>query len=112
MLAVVWILLRPLLAALGIALTGCGMLIGFFAAMARIDSSSELDYILQLDIAVGGMLAVGVALISIPATLRFRVNRWWWVRIAVPVLTWTLVSSVLVFAHQEQVRIRSSPPPS
>jgi hypothetical protein len=95
---------------------GVGLVVGslaavatFFACIARIDSGGELDYLVKLDVVLGGLFAAALLLLSAPS-LPGASARWHVFVVAAAVVVWAGVSGSLIWHHEEQVRIRSKLP--
>jgi hypothetical protein len=102
--------LRTLLALLGLILIALGLFASYFLAIARIDGRDDLDYAMLVDVYVGGMIAVGVALLCFIATPKFLNSAWWWVPIVGSIAIWMFVSGILIYGHRWQFHLHSSPP--
>ncbi|MDY3558548.1 hypothetical protein R5W23_005668 [Gemmata sp. JC673] len=93
---------------------GIGLVVGslavvraFFASLARIDSADELDYLVDLDVVIGGAFAVALLLVVTPSLHRASAK---WCAVVAALVVGVGVSGALVWHHEEQVRIRSMPP--
>ncbi|HEY1187072.1 MAG TPA: hypothetical protein VGE74_05410 [Gemmata sp.] len=91
---------------------GIGLVVGslavvpaFFACLARIDSAGDLDYLMNLDVVIGGAFAVALLLVA-PSLHRASAK---WCAVVAALVVWVGVSGALVWHHEEQVRIRSMP---
>lgn len=95
---------------------GIGFLVGslatvgaYVACLARLDSASELDYVVNGDVIIGGMFAFAFLLLAAPS-LPGASAKWYAAVAATGVVIWAGVSGTLIWQHEEQVRIRSIPP--
>jgi hypothetical protein len=100
---------RVLLRIVGVAIGGYALLLAAVADRFRIDSGSDLEWLLQLDVVVGFGLAAAVVLIRIPPA-GAGTARWHGLTALVAVLMWAVVSGGLTWSHLEQVRTRSTLP--
>ncbi len=84
---------------------GWAGLVAFFAMNFRFDSSDELEWVKQVDVEVGGAMALAIVLFFLPD--RFRKPLQCVVILGVAVLLWIFVSWNLIAHHNWGDRVRS-----
>jgi hypothetical protein len=88
-----------------VLIAGWAGLGAFFAMMFRFDSSDELEMVKQVDVEVGGAMALAVVLFFVPNRIRKPLQCV--LILGVAVLLWVLVSWNLIAHHNWVDRVRS-----
>ncbi|MBM4070529.1 MAG: hypothetical protein FJ271_16470 [Planctomycetes bacterium] len=88
-----------------VLIAGWAGLGAFFAMMFRFDSSDELEWVKQVDVEVGGAMALAVVLFFVPNRIKKPLQCV--LILGVAILLWVFVSWNLIAHHNWLDRVRS-----